>query len=147
EAVHRSRRAAASPSQHTGDKPGIVLRPQMIFGIIKRLAVLISHNDRVVHDDIKAFGNAARIRPPWCSGLYDDLFHFVGHMMPSRGYSISRRHLSCAAFPGGPLFVFINSIFNSCYCLLFPWLPYNTVSEIGKNSKTKWKSASFVTVL
>jgi len=26
------------------------------------------------------------------------------------------------------------------------WLPDNTVSEIGKNSQTKWKSASFVTV-
>jgi hypothetical protein len=29
-------------------------------------------------------------------------------------------------------FVFVNSIFNSCYCLLFLWLPYNTVSEIKK---------------
>jgi hypothetical protein len=36
--------------------------------------------------------------------------------------------------------------FNSCYCLLFPWLPDNTVSEIGKNSQTKWKSASLVMV-
>src|SRR5262249_7341082 len=26
------------------------------------------------------------------------------------------------------------------------WLPDNTVSEIGKNSQTKWKSGSFVTV-
>src|SRR5262249_46797951 len=26
------------------------------------------------------------------------------------------------------------------------WLPDNTVSEIGKNSQTKWKSASFVMV-
>jgi len=32
-------------------------------------------------------------------------------------------------------FVFVNSIFNSCYCLLFPWLPYNTVSEIEKTHR------------
>ena len=44
-------------------------------------------------------------------------------------------------------FVFGNSIFNSCYCLLFPWLPYNTVSQIEKNSQIKRKPALFVTVL
>src|SRR5262249_44734250 len=94
EAIHRPRRAAASPGQHTGDKPGIVLRPQMIFGIIEGPAVLVGHDNRVIDNNVKAFRDTAGICAPWCSGLYDDLFHFVGHTMPSRGYSISRRHLS-----------------------------------------------------
>src|SRR5262249_42602834 len=95
EAVHRPRRAAASPSQHTGDEPRIVLRPQMIFGIIEGPAVLVAHNDRVIDDNIKALGNAARIRAPWCSGLNRDLMNRLAHTTAHPfGYSISRRHLS-----------------------------------------------------
>src|SRR5262249_3149246 len=93
--VHWPRRAAASPGQHTGDQSGIVLRSQMIFGIIKRLAVLVGHNDRVIDNNIKAFRDTAGICAPRRSGLNDDLFHFVAHTTAHPfGYSISRRHLS-----------------------------------------------------
>src|SRR5262249_10030414 len=72
EAIHWSRRAAASPGQHTADQLRIVLRPQVIFGIIERLAVLIGHNDRVIDNNIEALGNVARIRAARGAGLYDD---------------------------------------------------------------------------
>src|SRR5262249_62362565 len=70
-------------------------RSQMIFGIIERLAVLISHDDRVIDNNVKAFRDTARIRAPWCSGLNRDLMNRLAHTTAHPfGYSISRRHLS-----------------------------------------------------
>ena len=59
-----------------------------------RLAILVGYHHRIIDDNVKALGNATRIRAPWCSGLYDNPFHFVGHAMPKFEYSIGRRHLS-----------------------------------------------------
>src|SRR5262249_17375588 len=84
--IDRPRRAAASPSQHTGDEPGVVLRSQMML-FPDRLAILVGHHHRIIDDNVKALGNATRIRAPWCSGLYDNPFHFVGHAIDNRGYS------------------------------------------------------------